>query len=106
MKNTAVKIIVTAIGIFFSISAFAQQAVTAKPPVVSGPVLQTPAEDKTVTAPASETKPHETAVKQSSFSSPLPAKGNDKPETTVKAPEQKPLPETNKIVPPNSIKNK
>jgi len=105
MKNTAVKITVAAIGIFFSMPAFAQQAVTAKPPVVSGPVLQTPAEEKTVAAPASDVKPHETAVKQSSFSSPVPVKGNDKAEP-AKAPEQKPLPETNKIVPPNSIKNK
>jgi len=105
MKNIAVKITVTAMGIFFSISAFAQQPVTGKPPVASGPVLQTSTEDKTVAAPASDTKPHETAVKQSSFSGPVPAKGNDKAEP-AKAPEQKPLPETNKIVPPNSIKNK
>ncbi len=105
MKNTAIKITVVAIGVFFSMSAFAQQAVTAKPPVASGPVLQTPAEDKAVAAPASDAKPHETAVKQSSFSGPVPAKGNDKAEP-AKAPEQKPLPETNKIVPPNSKKNK
>ncbi len=105
MKNTAVKITVTTIGIFFCMTAYAQQAVTAKPPQVSGPVLQTTTENKTVVAPASESKPPETAVKQSSFNGPVPVKGND-PAEPAKATQQKPLPETNKLLPPNSIKNK
>lgn len=107
MKNTAFKITATAIGIFFSLTAFAQQPVTAKAPQVSGPVLQTAAENKTaVPAPATETKLHETATKQSSFSGAVPVKANDNKPEAVKAPELKPLPETNKLLPPNSIKNK
>lgn len=105
MKNTAIKIAATTIGIFFTLTAFAQQAVTPKAPEVSGPVLQTTTENKTAVAPPGESKPHETAVKQSSFNGPVPVKANDKAEP-AKAPEQKPPAETNKLVPLNSIKNR
>ena len=105
MKNKALKITATAIAIFCSLTGFAQQAVTPKAPEVSGPVLQTAAESKTP-APATETKLHETATKQSSFSGPVPVKANDKAEPAAKAPEQKPLPETDKLVPPNRAKNR
>jgi hypothetical protein len=107
MKNKALKITATAIAIFCSLAGFAQQAVTAKAPEVSGPVLQTTAENKTaVPAPATETKLHETAVKQSSFNGPVPVKANDKAEPAAKAPEQKPLPETDKLFPPGRAKNR
>ncbi len=108
MKNTALKITATSIGILFSLAGFAQQAVTAKAPEVSGPVLQTAAENKAaVPAPASEAKLHETAVKQSSITGvAAPVKGNDNKTEAVKAPEQKPLPETDKMFPPKKGKNR
>jgi hypothetical protein len=102
MKNTPVKLVATIIGIFFSLTAFAQQTVKAKSPEVSGPVLQTTTE-KAPVAPATETKLKETATKQSSFNGPAPVKINDKAEP-AKAPEQKSLPETDKLVPPNRVK--
>lgn len=104
MKNTVIKITAATIGIFFSLTAFAQQTATAKPPQVSGPVLQTTTENTAPAAPPVDTKLHETAGKPSSFSGPAPVKANDNA-APAKVPEQKPTPATDKLVRPNPVKN-
>jgi hypothetical protein len=108
MKKTIVKITATTIGIFFSVAAFAQQPAAAKPPQVSGPVLQTSQENKVQQPPATTDKDlHQTAGKQSSFTGTVPVKAKDEAQP-AKVPENKQqLPETDKLVPPSraAIKN-
>ena len=87
--------------------AQAQQNVkneTAKPPVATGPVLQEPAENKTVMPPpVSDKDQHQTATKQSSVvneQKPVKAKDIEQPVVPVKPT----LPPTTTLVPPNPVK--
>ena len=100
-------IVATALGASTSLHAQQQQLKTdAKPPAVSGPVIQAPAENKTP-APAQVTEKDlpQTATKQSSVvNEPKPVKEKDPEQPApVKIPV---LPPTNTLVPPNSIKNR
>lgn len=84
----------------------AQQVTTAKPPEVRGNVLKASDENKTPTiSPAATDKDlHQTATKKSSFTDPTPVKAKEESQP-AKAPETKPLPETNKIFPPGAKKD-
>jgi hypothetical protein len=108
MKKILFKTAAATIGIFFGLTAFAQQQVSpAKEPKVSGPVLQTAPEAKAPVPPSTTDKDlHQTATKQSSFTGTVPVKAKDEaPQTkTRELPQQ--LPETSKLVPPNAIKNR
>jgi hypothetical protein len=106
MKNIFFSLIFITGFVCITNAAAAQQLNTAKQPQVKGPVLQNDSDYKTpVPAAADANKLHETAGKPSSFSGELPVKAKDQ-DQPAKAPESKPLPETNKLVVPNPVKVK
>ena len=107
MKKLFFSSIISITIVLLSLSSQAQQTTGAKPIDVKGTVLQTNTENKLQSSPSTTDKDlHQTADNKSSFNGIAPVKSKDDT-PQPKAPErQQQLPETNKLVPPNTIKNR
>lgn len=107
MKNRILNLVIATAIAFLSLPSQAQKiSGDAKPPKVSGPVLQEPTGENKAIVPATVTDKdlHQTATKKSSFTDPIPVKGNE--HVQPPKPAERQLPQTNLIQPPSHPEKK